>query len=63
MNREIFGSETFKRHIGSSKEQHDIEVDRRKIELQEPIKSLGNYEVDIKLAGIDAKLKVKIVEG
>ena len=60
----LFGSVTSKDISEALKEQHDIEVDRRKIELQEPIKSLGNYEVDIKLApGIDAKLKVKIVEG
>ena len=46
----LFGSVTSKDISEALKEQHDIEVDRRKIELQEPIKSLGNYEVDIKLA-------------
>ena len=36
-------------------------VDRRKIELSEPIRQIGDYEVDIKLAkDIAASLKVKV---
>ena len=60
----LFGSVTSKDISKALKEQHKIEVDRRKIELPEPIKSLGSYEVDVKLATeVDAKLNVKIVEG
>lgn len=60
----LFGSVTSKDISKALKEQHKIEVDRRKIELPEPIKSLGSYEVDVKLAPeVDAKLNVKIVEG
>ena len=60
----LFGSVTSKDISEALKKQYNIEVDRRKIELQEPIKSLGSYKVDIKLAPeVDAKLSVKIVEG
>ena len=60
----LFGSVTSKDISEALKKQYNIEVDRRKIELQEPIKSLGSYKVDVKLApGVDAKLSVKIVEG
>ncbi|NLZ52956.1 MAG: 50S ribosomal protein L9 [Thermoanaerobacteraceae bacterium] len=60
----LFGSVTSKDISEALKEQQNIEVDRRKIELPESIKSLGSYQVDIKLAPeVDAKLTVKIVEG
>lgn len=60
----LFGSVTSKDLSEALKEQHGIEVDRRKIELVEPIKSLGIYEIGVKLApDVEAKLKVKIVEG
>ena len=60
----LFGSVTSKDISEALKEQQKIEVDRRKIELSEPIKSLGAYEVDIKLApDVEAKLTVKIIEG
>lgn len=60
----LFGSVTSKDISEALKEQQKIEVDRRKIELSEPIKSLGAYEVDIKLAPeVEAKLTVKIIEG
>lgn len=60
----LFGSVTSKDISEALKEQQQIQVDRRKIELTEPIKSLGSYEVDIKIAPeVEAKLTVKIIEG
>ena len=39
------------------------EFDRRKIELEEPIRQLGSYEVPVKLAGdLVPKLKVIVEE-
>lgn len=39
------------------------DVDKRKIELVEPIKQLGSYDITIKLAkDIEPKIKVNIVE-
>jgi large subunit ribosomal protein L9 len=40
-----------------------IEIDRRKIHLGHPIKSLGTHEVEIKLnAGVNATFKVSVVK-
>ena len=39
-----------------------VEIDRRKIRLEEPIKALGDFEVTIKLhTEVAAKLKVSVV--
>jgi large subunit ribosomal protein L9 len=60
----LFGSITSKDIANELKKQHNIDVDRRKIELSEPIKTLGNYKVNIKLAPeVEAELTVKIIEG
>ena len=38
-----------------------VEIDKRKVQLEEPIKSLGDHEVKIKLhAQIEARLKVLV---
>ncbi len=40
-----------------------IDIDRRKIHLGQPIKSLGTHEVEIKLnAGVNATFKVSVVK-
>lgn len=40
-----------------------VEVDKRKIELAEPIKQLGNYEIPVRLAKeAVAKIKVTVIE-
>ena len=57
----IFGSVTT-REIAESLTAQGIEIDRRKIELSEPIKSLGVHEVKVQLArDVDAVLKVWVV--
>ena len=39
------------------------DVDKRKIEIPEPIKTLGSYDIIIKLAkGIEPKIKVNVIE-
>jgi large subunit ribosomal protein L9 len=39
------------------------EIDKRKIELAEPIKMLGTYEVAVKLyKGVEPKIKVNVIE-
>ncbi|MDQ0190929.1 50S ribosomal protein L9 [Alicyclobacillus cycloheptanicus] len=44
----LFGAITSK-HIGDALHELGVEIDRRKIVLSEPIKSLGGHKVDIKL--------------
>jgi large subunit ribosomal protein L9 len=58
----IFGSVT-SQVIAELLAEKGIEVDRRKIQLDEPIKALGVYEVPIKLhTDIEAKVKVWVVK-
>lgn len=57
----LFGSITSKDIADALKKQHKIEVDRRKIELKDNIKSLGTTEVNVRVyAEITAKLKVDV---
>lgn len=62
-NGKIFGSITSKEIAENLKKQYQIEVDKKKVQLSEPIKILGTTNVDIKLyEGIIATLKVMVVE-
>ncbi|MBU5256453.1 50S ribosomal protein L9 [Tissierella praeacuta] len=59
----LFGSITSKDIADALKSQHKIDVDKRKIELKDNIKSLGNTQVDIRVyAEVVAKLNVNIKE-
>lgn len=58
----LFGSVT-SMEIEAALAAKGIEVDRRKILLEQPIKALGSHEVEIKLnAGVSATLKVSVVK-
>lgn len=58
-----FGSVSTKEIASALKEQHGLEVDKKKIQLQENLKNFGNYEVALKLhPSVTAKLVVKVVE-
>jgi large subunit ribosomal protein L9 len=57
----LFGSVT-SMEIGAKLAEAGIEIDRKKIQLEEPIKTLGEHLVPIKLqAGITAEVKIKVV--
>ena len=61
-NGKIFGGITSKEIAENLKEQYNINVDKKKISIQETIKILGNYFVEIKLhEGITAKLAISII--
>jgi large subunit ribosomal protein L9 len=61
-NGKLFGSVTSKEIAQEYKAQHDLEVDKKKIELKEPIKTVGTHEVPIKLyADVVATAKVKVI--
>ena len=58
-----FGSVSTKEIAAACKEQHNIEIDKKKIQLADSIKSFGNYEVGVKLhPQVTGKLVVKVVE-
>ena len=60
----LYGSITSKDIAEKLKEQHKIEIDKRKLVLQDNIKAYGTYEVDVKVyPEISAKLKVTVSEG
>jgi large subunit ribosomal protein L9 len=57
----LFGSVTTK-EIAEALAAKGIEIDRRKILLDQPIKELGVHEVDVKLnAGVNAVIKVNVI--
>ena len=58
-----FGSVSTKEIAEACMEQHGLELDKKKIILDEPIKSPGYVEVGVKLhPEVTAKLKVKVNE-
>lgn len=61
-NGKIFGGVTSKEIAEELKKAHNIEVDKKKILLNENIKNLGRFSVDIKLnEGVMANLTISIV--
>lgn len=57
----MFGSVTAGTIADELKHQFDIGLEKRKIHLEEPIKAVGDYEVELRLhQGVTAKLKVKV---
>ena len=61
-NGKIFGGVTSKEISDKLKAQNNIEVDKKKIELKETIKTVGNFTVTLKLfEGVVAKLKLEII--
>lgn len=61
-NGKIFGSVTAKEISDNLKEQYGIDIDKKKIDLKEPIKSLGSFNVNIKLyEGVLGNLKVQMI--
>ena len=58
-----FGSVSTKEIAAACKEQHNIEIDKKKIQLADSLKNFGSYEVSIKLhPQVTGKLTVKVVE-
>ena len=61
-NGKIFGGVTAKEISENLKSQYNIEVDKKKINLNETIKNIGSQTVDIKLyEGVIGKLKVQTI--
>ncbi len=59
----LFGSVTAKEIADEIKKTMNIDVDKKKIVIDEPIKSLGSYKVDVRLhVNVHAKLTVTIAQ-
>lgn len=60
-DEKLFGSVT-SQMIADALKEHGLTVDKRTVQLEESIKALGIYTVDIRLAaGVTAKVKVWVV--
>lgn len=58
----IFGSVSTKEIAQAAKEQTGLDLDKKKMQLAEPIKALGTYEVPVKLhSQVTTKLSVQVV--
>ncbi|MCM1100416.1 MAG: 50S ribosomal protein L9 [Clostridium sp.] len=58
-----FGSVSSKEIAAAVKEQHGLEIDKKKIQLPEALKNFGSYEIGVKLhPQVTAKLTVKVLE-
>ena len=60
----VFGAVTGKDISDAAKRQYDLDLDKRKVEIKEPIKALGTYDVIIRVhPAITSVIKVHVVEG
>ncbi len=60
-NGSLYGAITKEDISEALKEQHDIDIDKKHIEMATPIKNTGIFEVDAKLGhGIHATIKVDV---
>ena len=58
----LFGSVTNQDVAEAIKEARGVDVDRRKINLEEPIKHIGTYKIDLELeGGVAASVKTMVV--
>ena len=61
-NGKIFGGVTSKEISDSLKKEYGFDIDKKKIMLNETIKTVGVFTIDIKLfEGVIGKLKVDII--
>ena len=60
-NGKLFGSVTTDQIAEALKAQHGVEIDKRRLELEEPIKTAGQFFVTLKLvAGISTRMIVHV---
>ena len=61
-NGKIYGGITAKEISENLKNQYQLEIDKKKIELKEPLKTLGSFTVSIRLyEGIIGTLKIQVI--
>ena len=60
---QVFGSVSSKEIAAAVKEPYGLELDKKKIQIQEPLKTLGVHEVAVRLhKDVTAKLRVHVAE-
>lgn len=59
----VFGSISSKEIVTAAKQQFGLDIDKKKLQMPEPIKSFGTYEISVKLhPQVTATLKVSVKE-
>ena len=59
----VFGSISSKEIVTAAKQQFGLDIDKKKLQMPEPIKSYGTYEIPVKLhPQVTATLKVSVKE-
>ena len=59
----LFGAVTGREIAAALKEQHGVDIDSKKLVLDEPIKSFGSYQVKCKFGyGIDGTVQLLVIE-
>src|SRR5436189_6483428 len=59
----LFGSVTTQDIADAIREARGLKIDRRKVHLEEPIKNVGTYMVDVEIAdGVTTSVKTLVVE-
>lgn len=59
----LFGSISSKQVVEAYKKQHDIKLDKRKLDMSQPLKSLGYHKLSVKLhPKVHAEVKVHVIE-
>jgi large subunit ribosomal protein L9 len=59
----VFGSVSAKEIAQEAKKQHNLDLDKKKIQLSEPIKSFGSFEIPIRLhPQVTGKFMLKVTE-
>ncbi|MGI6537521.1 MAG: 50S ribosomal protein L9 [Caldicoprobacterales bacterium] len=62
-NGKLFGSVTNAEIADILQKTHNIKIDKKKIVLPDPIRNLGDYQLEVKVyPEVTANLKVKVVE-
>ena len=61
-NGKLFGTVTTQ-EVSENLRRHGIELDRRKLQLKEPIKSLGDFDISVKLhPEVTATIKITVAQ-
>lgn len=61
-NGKIFGGVTAKEISENLKGQYGFDIDKKKIDIKEAIKTLGSFQVNVKLyEGVNGTLKIQVI--
>jgi large subunit ribosomal protein L9 len=59
----LFGSISSKQVVDAFDKQHNLKIDKRKLNMDQPLKSLGYHKLKVKLhPEVEADIKVHVVE-